>query len=193
MPDYASSRTSRASAKATRKRYQRLISTATELSAAIGEAIDFSDHILIALKLGDADGAIPIRDRRAYFTDKIVEHREFLSALIASASTIRKQSQSTPGRPRNVIAYLVLRDIAAIFEWVTRGKASRLVDRVKGMETGAFYLFSSTIWPIIFSSADDGLPAAMKNWASARRKYGESSALIANINLRHPSWRVFDS
>jgi hypothetical protein len=36
----------------------------------------------------------------------------------------------------------------------------------------------------VFHSGDDGLPAAMKNWAIARKKYGEQSALIANIRIR---------
>ena len=193
LQEYVSSRETRESIRQTSKRYQELITAATKLSSAIDAAIKSSEHILIALQLGEFDGTVPMRDRRAHYTDKILEHREFLRDLIAASSSISKRSQSGPGRPPNNIAYVALLDIAAIFEWVTLRKASRLVDPVRGVETGLFYLFASAIWPLILQRADDGLPAAIKKWASARRKFGERSALIANIDMRHRLWRVFDS
>jgi hypothetical protein len=192
LQEYASSRETRESIRQTSKRYQDLITAATKLSSAMDVAIESSEHILIALKLGEFDGTVPTRDCQAHYTDKILAHREFLRGLIAASSSISKRSQSGPGRPPNNIAYVALLDISAIFEWITLRKATRRVDPIRGVETGPFYLFASTIWPIIFSNTKEGLPAAMKNWASAKLKYRESSAIIANMNLRHPLWRVFD-
>jgi hypothetical protein len=193
LQEYASSRETRESARQISRRYKELVSAATKLSAALDAAIESSDHILIALELGEVDATIPMRDRRTHYINKILEHREFIHGLIAASSSSSKRSQSGAGRPPNNIAYVAVSDIAAIFEWVTPRKATRRVDPVRGVETGPFYLFASAIWPLIFQSAADGLPAAMKKWASARRKFRERSALIANIDMRHRLWRVFDS
>jgi hypothetical protein len=95
------------------------------------------------------------------------------------------------GQPRNLIAYLVLRDAAAIFEWYSGKKAARTVDRVNATESGPFFRFARVLWPIIFSDVA-GLPAAMKNWAFARSKFKEPSPLIVNIGLRHPEWGLFE-
>jgi hypothetical protein len=59
------------------------------------------------------------------------------------------------------------------------------------MEIGPFFRFASALWPAIFGNGTVGLPAAMKNWASARKHYDERSALIANMALRHPEWGLF--
>jgi hypothetical protein len=48
------------------------------------------------------------------------------------------------------------------------------------------------LWSEVFGKDVAGLPAAMKNWAAGRSKYDEASALIHNIALRYPSWRVFE-
>ena len=119
LQEYVSSRETREFIRQTSKLYQELITAATKLSSAIDAAIKSSEHILIALELGEFDGTVPMRDRRAHYTDKILEHREFLRDLIAASYSIVKRSRSTPGRPRNNLAYVALRDIAAIFEWVT--------------------------------------------------------------------------
>jgi hypothetical protein len=72
------------------------------------------------------------------------------------------------GRSRNLPAYLVLQDVAAIFEWLTSTKATREVSRDNGTETGPFFNFASILWPIIFGNGVAGLPAAIKNWAKWR-------------------------
>ena len=81
-----------------------------------------------------------------------------------------------------------MKDIAAIFEWLTGTRAARRIER--GPAT--FGRFAEAIWPVVFESADDGLQSAQKNWAAFRARYEEESALIANINMRHPEWGVFD-
>jgi hypothetical protein len=85
-----------------------------------------------------------------------------------------------------------MKDIAAIFEWLTNIEATRQVDRISGVGAGPFWQFAAAIWPVVFGEADDGLPAAMKNWSSYRKRYGERSALIANIAMRHPTWGIFE-
>jgi hypothetical protein len=96
------------------------------------------------------------------------------------------------GRSRNLPAYLVLQDVVAIFEWLTRTKATREVSRDNGTETGLFFDFASTLWPTIFGNGVVGLSAAMKNWAEWRSAYNEQSALIVNLALRHPAWGIFE-
>src|SRR5262249_28932307 len=94
------------------------------------------------------------------------------------------------GQPRKYTPYLVLQDAAPIFEWYTGTKPTREVDRVSHKETGPFFHFVSTLWPVLFGNRS-GLIAAMKNWEHARKHYGERSALIGNIALRHPTWGIF--
>jgi hypothetical protein len=95
------------------------------------------------------------------------------------------------GRPRNLPAYFVLQDAAALFEWLSGIKATREVSRDDGTETGPFFQFASILWPKIFGNGVVGLPAAMKNWAELRKAHGEQSALIINMGLRHPEWGLF--
>jgi hypothetical protein len=83
-------------------------------------------------------------------------------------------------------------DAAAIFEWLTKLKAARVVDRASGDEVGPFWRFLEAVWPVVFGKGDEGLRAAMKNWAQWRSLYHEQSALIANMALRHPTWGIFE-
>jgi hypothetical protein len=92
------------------------------------------------------------------------------------------------GQPRNVKAYLVLQDAAAIYEWATGTTATREVDRETGSEVSPFFKFASILWPMIFGNGEAGLKAAIKNWAAWRKKHDERSALIVNIALRHREW-----
>jgi hypothetical protein len=92
------------------------------------------------------------------------------------------------GGPRNIVAYLIMMDIAAIFEWFTNSKASRETDRETGKEINAFYGFLAAIWPAIFHRGVYGLSSALKNWAEWSTEHRETSAVIHNIALRHPDW-----
>jgi hypothetical protein len=112
----------------------------------------------------------------------------FLEAL-GSAKPSAKLRRSR-GQPRNVATYLVIRDIADIFEWATKQKAARVVREDE--EAGPFYDFAAAVWPVVFRKGDEGLPAALKNWALARKKFRELSPCIANMALRHPKWRLFE-
>jgi hypothetical protein len=92
-------------------------------------------------------------------------------------------------QPPTVIAYLVIKDVAAIFEWCTGLEATRQVDRISHEETGPFYRFAAAIWPIVFGKGDDGLPAAIRRFATYRKREGR--ALMANMAMRNPAWRLF--
>jgi hypothetical protein len=95
-------------------------------------------------------------------------------------------------RPPTITAYLVLQDAAAIFEWLTHTMATREVDRETGSEKSPFFRFASILWPVVFGKGIIGLPSAIQNWASWRKKYGEHSALITNIALRYPTWGILE-
>jgi hypothetical protein len=121
---------------------------------------------------------------------RLEEELHFLAKL-ASISP-KKYWNVRRGGPRNLAAYLVLQDAAAIFEWFSGRRAARGVDRIDGTETGPFFRFASALWPVVFGKGAAGLSAALKNWALGRSRYSEQSALIANIALRHPTWGIFE-
>jgi hypothetical protein len=110
----------------------------------------------------------------------------FLTRLISAPMSWKRK----PGQPRNVKAYLVMKDAAAIFEWVTYKRASRSVDPVTDSRS-PFWRFAEAIWSAVFHQTS-GLEAAMRNWDRGRKHYNERSALIANIALRHPTWGLFE-
>jgi hypothetical protein len=118
---------------------------------------------------------------------RVDEESNFLAKLAAIAP--EGWWKLGPGQPRNFAAYLVLYDAAAIFRWYSGKKAARGVHRVSGNETGPFFRFVSVVWPAVFGRGIQGLPAAMNNWADAGSKH---SAVVANIDLRHRAWGVYD-
>ena len=121
---------------------------------------------------------------------RLEQESDFLEKLVAIDP--REFWKPKRGRPRNLPAYFVLQDAAALFEWLSGIMATREVSRDDGTETGPFFHFASILWPTIFGNGVVGLPAAMKNWARYRKQFDERSALIANIALRHPVWRVYE-
>ena len=192
LTEYASRDAFRASTPRRADRYQRVARRSKELLNAIDAVIEADDLGLIAGELGRADESIPMREKYGHFSQKLMDHRDFLNHLQTAVESAQNRLKKGPGQPRNTTVYLVLLDLAAIFKWVTGIKARREVDRIEGVETGPFYHFCEAIWPLVFRSGTDGLPAAMKNWASGHQRYHDTSALLANIDLRYPSWRVFD-
>ena len=152
------------------------------------QALDNNGRDLIAYMMAVADTKTSIGKQHTAFMQfikRIDDECHFLERL--SAATHKAVHKHTG---RNITAYLVMLDAAAIYKWLTGTQPSRIV--VDGTETGPFYIFLSCLWPVIFQKGDAGLPAAIKNWARYHREYGESSPLIANIAIRHPEWRVFE-
>jgi hypothetical protein len=121
---------------------------------------------------------------------RLEQESDFLEKLVAIDP--REFWKPKRGRPRNLPAYFVLQDAAALFEWLSGIMATREVSRDDGTETGPFFHFASILWPTIFGNGVVGLPAAMKNWARYRKQFDERSALIANVALRHPAWGLYE-
>jgi hypothetical protein len=171
-----------------RKRLKRLGKIAHQLLAALDE-LDSRDRSTLATQIGVAEGQAITE---AIFDDKNEQRLTGSRNLIALLATAAKQPLQKPrrGQPRNISSYFVMMDIAAIFEYVTDIDATRRVDG-DGDETGPFREFAGAIWSIVYGS-DYGLYAALKNWASAHKKFGEQSRLIDNMALRHPEWGIFD-
>ncbi len=157
------------------------------------EAVDERGRIRIAIFIALADGEghalFELYDELAVLTRRLDEERAFLTSLAAAAP--KAGGKARRGRPRNTLAYLVMLDAAAIFEWLTEKRAARGVHRSYGCETGPFWRFVAALWPVVFGKGGHGLTAAVKNWDAARRRHKEESGLIANIAARHPTWGIF--
>jgi hypothetical protein len=121
------------------------------------------------------------------------EERAFLPELRSGAAATAKQWKRGRGQPQNEAAFLVIRDIAALFKWMTGQKATRQVSRADGKPTGAFYKFAEALWPVVFGQGDDGLQAAIKKLTSAKKNKikGTTSPMLFNIAARNPKWRIF--
>src|SRR5205807_1547670 len=104
----------------------------------------------------------------------LANSRDFIETIATAAK--RPLEKPSRGQPRNIPAYLMMMDIAAIFEYLTDTEPSRQVDRKTREEIGPFRDFAGAIWSVVFGGGD-GLSAALKNWAEARRKYAERSLL----------------
>ena len=167
-----------------RKRMERVGKYAHKLLQVLC-ATDMYDRTAIALKMRSDDGWTELDG----LIKRIEEEISFLTKLEKAAPRTWKRGR---GQPRNITAYLVMQDAAAIFQWLTNMEPTREVDRDSHSGTNAFWELVAAIWPVVFHSGDDGLPAAMKNWASLKSANREKSALIANIAMRHPTWGIFE-
>jgi hypothetical protein len=103
---------------------------------------------------------------------------KFLDKISRLTTTFKR------GRPRNLVADLVVLDAADIYKWFTGKEASRVVHRETSKETGPFWRFLEALWPILFGEDAVGLRAAMQRWYDAR-EFKEKSALIANMRLHN--------
>jgi len=124
---------------------------------------------------------------------RLSEEPEWLELLAKAASKASTAFVPLPLRQNTLIRYLVLQDLAAIYEWATRQRAGRRVRTDitvdAGKNYGPFWEFACTAWPMIFESVA-GLDNALKTWAKDRTRYNEVSPLIWNLDLRHPEWRI---
>ena len=183
----------RAAARARIKRVERVRNCARALLRALDDA-DEERAILIDEIFKRSHGCSLIdvsRSKVEMLKRWLEEERSFLARLAAIAPK-GWRTPSKSGRPRNDTAYLVLQDASAIFRWFGGEEPTREVDRHTGKEIGPFFRFANALWPVVFGKGVYGLPAAMKNWEWARSHYGEESALIANINMRHRAWGVYE-
>jgi hypothetical protein len=157
---------------------------ATHLRQAL-EALDQRGWTWIAQEMGREEGSSPFpftvsRERLAEMKNRLEREPDFLLKLTAATQTLIEEDKQPPGQPRAIRAYLVMLDLAAIFEWLTGRKAARGVDRTDHTETGPFFRFAQAIWPVVFGNTQ-GLKAAMKNFVEARKRYQEHSTFLYNV------------
>jgi hypothetical protein len=184
-------------AKERAKRMEAIAKHAGELSRALDEFVDYAGREFLGVpgdnwlvfKFAKRISPMGFQDEVSGQRQKLKDQREFLGELESVATELAGVFKRIAAQRRNFPAYRVMLDIAAIFEWLTNTKAVRRVER----GTDTFGDFARSIWPVIFEKGDDGLESALKNWAKGTKDYGDRSALIANINFRHPAWRVFES
>jgi len=168
---------------------------ANNLRKALG-AIDQRGVSWIAQVIECEDGNtlfIASREKCTEMEERLKDEGDFLRKLTAAtARLIDELDDSLSGRrPRNIPAYLVMLDLAAIFEWLTDRKAARGVDRTDHTESGPFWRFAESVWPVAFGTTR-GLTAAMKKWAEARKLYQERSMLLYNMAAHRPEWGIFE-
>jgi hypothetical protein len=189
---------SRETRATSRKRYAQLTKVgkyATHLRQAL-ERLDPPGRAWIAQEIGREEGS-PLfsvsREKLAEMKERLKDEGDFLRKL--TAATVRlidELDESLSGRrPRNIRAHLVMLDLAAIFEWLTDRKAARGIDRIERTESGPFWRFAESVWPVAFGTTR-GLTAAMKNWAKARKVYHEHSNFLYNLAMRRPEWGIFE-
>lgn len=136
-----------------------------------------------------AEGMSPVE---AIFSVDIKKFDAMLK-VIATLAVAAKTPLTKPkrGRPHNISALLVLRDLAAIYAYVTDLRPTRRVDPKTGDESGPFCDFARAVWPVIFRRGDDGLLSTMRIWAEAQKEFTEQeSAAVAHIAMRNPAWGI---
>src|SRR5262245_11497532 len=179
-----------------REHYDRLTKIgkcANDLRQAL-EAIDQRGKLEIAHELAREEGSTPFSgspERVAEMEERLRQEDHFLRKLAAAPVTLIEETKRGRGQPRNIPAYLVMKDLAAIFELLTDRKAARGVDRTDHTETGPFWRFAESVWQVVFGTTR-GLKAAMKNWAEARKLHHEHSSFVLNLRMRRPEWGIFE-
>ncbi len=149
-------------------------------------ALELDAHLQKALESGDIDYlGLMLKTRQ---DDKTI------SDLMKSVEVMRDASgraagslEQGRGKPRNIIAHLVISDIAAIYELLYPKKATRAVhvdvDSDKYEETGPFWAFASGVWEKVFDS-EDGLNAAVKSFTAKANANHRASPVVRNILSR---------
>jgi hypothetical protein len=167
---------------------------ALQLMKAINSVDEESRNALVAqMAIAERGGYTPGVFRGADFAtrdERLREESEFLAKLAAVRPHEYWPLKSR--QPRTIAAYLVLQDAAAIYKWLTGRRAARGVDRITARESGPFFRFASTLWPVVFGKGTAGLPSAMKTWDENRRQSRERSPLLFNMASRHPTWGIFE-
>ena len=181
----------RESAATLRRRRARLAKVG-KIAASLLQAskdLDEADRRILVAQIGIAEGKSLVEAAGNEQTRRRLDQgRDFIATIAVAAG--KPLSKPSRGQPRNIPAYLVIQDLAAIYEYLTRLEATRRVNRTSHAESGPFYEFAAAIWPVVFREGDDGLAAAIRNWSPWRDR--EKSPVIANIALRHPEWGIYE-
>jgi hypothetical protein len=191
---------SRESRATVRERYDQLAKIgkcANDLRQAL-EEIDQRGMSWIAQEMAreDANALFGVgHEKLIEMKERLKDEGHFLRKLAAAKVRLIEELDESlsQGRPRNIRAYLVMMDTAAIYEWLTGMKATREVGRDDHKETGPFWHFAVAVWPYAFGKGLYGLSSAMKNWEKWHLSCGEKSQLIRNIAMKHPTWGIFNN
>lgn len=172
-----------------RDRLKTVARRATDLENILS-ALDEHDRIMVALEMAKSPGAdlsgVFETQMFSELRKRLGEEADFLRHLSAAAP--KATGPTARGRPRDLTAYRVMLDLAAIYEHLTDLGATRVVDRHTGKESSPFWRFCSAVWPLVFPSGAYSLATAMKFWESARIKFNDLSPVIINLRLRRPVW-----
>lgn len=166
-----------------RMRLKKVAKRVAALIQALDE-LDGLDRWALVERLGIAEGLGLLSACRNEQNKRRVDEWRSLTATVAAAAA-EPQWKPGKGQPRNNIAQLVLQDLAAIFEYVTGLRASRVVDRRTREESGHFLNLARAVWPVVFHNGDFGLVSQLREWADDG---GKKSMLISGIALRRPEW-----
>jgi hypothetical protein len=149
------------------------------------EKFNGSSWLIWKLIEGHADDSYS--NAEALQAARLAEQISFLPKLETAAKSIQPGFAKAVDQRRNIPAYLLLLDMAAIFEWLTDRPAQRgSYDRPHPFDDVV-----GVLWSAAFGKAN-GLEAAMKNWAKYRKKFKDKSPVIFNISHRHPDWRLLN-
>ena len=183
-----------------RKNAMHLVAKRAEEFAGALASLDRTSRFAVATRLLEletgADFWSSPRERVREVEHRLADEPQKLRRLAEAAESEATRWQPLPLRHDSLIRYLLLQDLAAIFEYATSERAERQVrgkDHFEaGKDYGPFWNFASAAWTIVFGSTD-GLSAAIRRWTEGRAKYGEISAVVENAHLRHPEWRILEA
>src|SRR5262249_23720136 len=148
---------SRESCATVRKRFASLLKAgkrANEFRQALA-ATDPPARAWIALVMAREQESLSSLEKVAEIEERLVQESDFRNNLAAATTKLMEEKPPSLGS-RNIRPYLVMMDLAAIFEWLTYRKATREVDRNCGKETGPFWDFVATVWPLVFGKGLSG-------------------------------------
>jgi hypothetical protein len=140
LEEHLSPKPSAATQKQRNKRLLKVGQRAQKLFQAI-EELDDNCRDLLAYMMASADTKVLIGEQHAEFfqlMERIDNERFFLEKLSQAAPKAVQKSTR-----RNIPAYLVMLDAAAIYKWLTGKKPTRVVK--DGNETGPFYEFVASL------------------------------------------------
>jgi hypothetical protein len=179
-----------------RRQMKRLARCASKLALALSDLEPDCRFAIASRLLGDETHGTADRrgyDERRQADRRLSEEPARLGRLASAATEVADGWVPLPLRHGTIVRYLILQDLAAIFEWATGGRAGRRVRSdaydEAGQEYGPFRDFARATWPMIFGS-EKGLDHAIKTWAKGRAQHGERSPFMLNLHLRHPEWRI---
>jgi hypothetical protein len=144
------------------ERLKKSAASARDLHQAV-KTLDEHDLYEIAFELArrPRQSRLSVEDRNVERQLKRLETSRMFLARFANIAS--RESRRGRGQPFNLVAYLIMRDCAALFEWLTGKRASHTIE-------GPFWRFVAAVWPSIFLNGEYGLSSAMKNWADLRRE-----------------------